>query len=421
MSASTSTRSAKRRPRATSKRAAPVRPKPPLKLGARLEAIAKREFPRFSAGEMERRRAAMAKVMADAGVEHLVAYGFGFRGGAVHWLSDWLTTYEAALIFSPGRQDTLFVQFYNHLPLARTMMPNTDVRWGGTSTIQSVIGELAQRGAAAGRVGVVGPLPIGPAKALAAKFGEAADLNGAYFRLRLVKSAEEIDWCRIGARLSDLSIAALVREIRPGLDERDLGAIAEEAYQPWGGVNVIHFFGVTPMRDPKLFVPRQHASTRKIKKGDAISCEITASFWEGQGQILRTFGVGEKLTPLYRTLHDTAEAAYDAIFRAVKPGAHARELAEAAKLIERAGFTFYDDVVHGFGGGYLPPIIGSPTRGAEPVPDLVLQPGMMMVIQPNVITHDQRAGVQTGECVVVTAKGAESLHTAPRGPFVVGL
>jgi Xaa-Pro aminopeptidase len=55
------------------------------------------------------------------------------------------------------------------------------------------------------------------------------------------------------------------------------------------------------------------------------------------------------------------------------------------------------------------------------VPDLVLQPGMMMVIQPNVITHDQRAGVQTGECVVVTANGAESLHTAPRGPFVAGL
>jgi Xaa-Pro aminopeptidase len=245
-------------------------------------------------------------------------------------------------------------------------------------------------------------------------------LNGAYFRLRLVKSPEEIDWCRIGARLSDLSIEALVREIRPGLDERDLGAIAEGAYQPWGGVNVIHFFGVTPMREPTLFVPRQHASTRKIRKGDAISCEITASFWEGTGQILRTFSVGEPLTPLFRTLHDTAEAAYDAIFAAVKPGAHARELAEAAKVIERAGLTFYDDVVHGFGGGYLPPIIGSPTRGKEPVPDLVLQPGMMLVIQPNVITHDQRAGVQTGECVVVTERGAESLHTAPRGPFVVG-
>jgi len=394
--------------------------KPELELDARLMPIVEQEYPRFSAGEMARRRGAMEKLMAGAGVEHLVAYGFAFRGGAVHWLSDWLTTYEAALVFSPGQRDTLFVQFYNHLPQARAMMPETDVRWGGVATIQSVIGELERRGAKAGRVGVVGPLPVGPYKALAAKFGEVADLNGPYFRLRLVKSPEEIDWCRIGARLSDLSIDALIREIRPGLDERELGAITEEAYQSWGGSNIIHFFGVTPMRDPKLFVPRQHASTRKIEKGDAISCEITANFWEGWGQILRTFSVGEPLTPLYQRLHDTAEAAYDAIFAVLRPGAHARELAEAAQLIEKAGFTFYDDVVHGFGGGYLPPIIGSPTRGKEPVPDIVLQPGMMLVIQPNVITTDQKAGVQTGECVVITAAGAESLHVAPRGPFRVG-
>jgi Xaa-Pro aminopeptidase len=96
-----------------------------------------------------------------------------------------------------------------------------------------------------------------------------------------------------------------------------------------------------------------------------------------------------------------------------------RELLVGRQAIEEAGFTYYDDIVHGFGGGYLPPILGSPTRGEEPVPDMVLQPGMMMVIQPNVVTRDLKAGMQTGELVVVTEKGAESLHSAPRGPLVV--
>lgn len=50
---------------------------------------------------------------------------------------------------------------------------------------------------------------------------------------------------------------------------------------------------------------------------------------------------------------------------------------------------------------------------------MTLETGMMMVIQPNVITKDQRAGVQTGELVVITETGAESLHTVPRGPYVV--
>ena len=51
---------------------------------------------------------------------------------------------------------------------------------------------------------------------------------------------------------------------------------------------------------------------------------------------------------------------------------------------------------------------------------MTLEAGTIMVIQPNVITRDQTAGVQTGELVLVSESGAQSLHSAPRGPFHVG-
>lgn len=395
-------------------------PKPDLKLEPRLTSIVEQDYPKFSAAEMAHRRKRVTDAMAQAGVDHLVAYASLFRGGPVFWLSGWLTTFEAVLVFTPGQQDTIFVQFYNHLPQARAVMPEADVRWGGASTIQSVVGELKRRGARTRRVGAVGLLPMGYYKALAAPFEDVVDFNRAFSGLRLVKSSEEIDWYRIAARLGDLSIEALRRELRPGLDEADLGAITEGAYQPWRGINGIHFFSATSMDDPQVFVPRQHPTNRRIAKGDVISCEITASFWDHGGQVLRTFTVGELFTPLYQKLHDAADAAYAAIFRVLRPGCHVRELAVGARVIEAAGFTFYDDLVHGFGGGYLPPVIGSPTRGDEPLPDMTLEAGMMMVVQPNVITSDQRAGVQTGELVLITESGAESLHTAPRGPFHVG-
>jgi hypothetical protein len=38
-----------------------------------------------------------------------------------------------------------------------------------------------------------------------------------------------------------------------------------------------------------------------------------------------------------------------------------------------------------------------------------------VVIQPNVTTRDGKAGVQTGELVVITAMGIERLHAIPRG------
>jgi Xaa-Pro dipeptidase len=45
---------------------------------------------------------------------------------------------------------------------------------------------------------------------------------------------------------------------------------------------------------------------------------------------------------------------------------------------------------------------------------------MTVVIQPNVITRDERAGVQTGELVHVTRDGIERLHAAPPGMTRIG-
>jgi Xaa-Pro aminopeptidase len=388
--------------------------KPDLRLPDHLTKIVEADYPRFSAVELKRRRSLMADAMTQAGVDHLVVHSAFFRGGAVHWLTDWLTTYEALVVLTPGRDDTLIIQFFNHLPQAREIMPQMDIRWGGESTIVVAVEELKQRGVKPGRVGFVGFLPPHYVKALASAFEEPKDLNRAYIQARMIKSAEEIDWARIAARLSDMSVEAMHREIRPGMDERDVGALIQAAYLAWRGTDVIHFLSATPMREPKVFVPRQHPSTRKLQKGDAISCEITASFWDQWGQTLRTMTLGEPPNALFKRLHSVGERAFDAIFDAIRPGARSSDLFVGTRLIEKEGLSYYDDIVHGFGGGYLPPVIGSPLRENGPLPDFELKPGMMLVVQPNVIDVKQNAGIQVGELVVVTEKGGETLHTIPR-------
>ena len=45
---------------------------------------------------------------------------------------------------------------------------------------------------------------------------------------------------------------------------------------------------------------------------------------------------------------------------------------------------------------------------------------MMVVVQPNVVTRDETAGVQTGELLRVTDDGAESLHHFERGLLPAG-
>jgi hypothetical protein len=91
------------------------------------------------------------------------------------------------------------------------------------------------------------------------------------------------------------------------------------------------------------------------------------------------------------------------------------EVIDASGVIENAGFTIIDDLLHGYGGGYLPPILGSKSRPAGPVPDAPFRAGQTVVIQPNVVTRDGKAGVQTGEMVLITDTGIERMHAMPRG------
>jgi Xaa-Pro dipeptidase len=368
-------------------------------------------YPRFSDAEMARRRDALTAELEAAGAGHALVYGANRAGPAVGWLTRWPVTREALVVFTPGEQDLLLVNFYNHVPNAARIATEADVRWAGPKPMATAIEALEHRGARGGRVAVIGPLGYRPYAALA-EFAEPVPLDAAYTHLRLRKSAEELDWLRIGCGFTDDAVRAVHDQAGPGTDERELGNIAERAYVGRGGTTHIHYFGAP--------VPAQWPAARKLRRGDILSCEVSASYWDYTGQLLRTFAVGADPPPAYAELHDVADAAFDALFARVRPGATAAELVDASAVIGDAGFTTRDDLVHGFVGGYLPPVLGDTTRTLEDVPDFTLEEGMTIVIQPNVVTPDESAGVQTGELVLVTRDGAERLHDYERGLLRIG-
>jgi Xaa-Pro dipeptidase len=390
---------------------------PRLEFEPRLAAIMAQEYPRFSDAEYARRHKLLAGVMEKAGVDHLLVVTDHRVGNATQWVTAWPGTVEAYVIFKPGVKMAMFMEWYNHFPLGKKIARDVDVRWGEHRGIQKTIEELKRRGAK--RVGIMGPLAVSKYRQLEAHFQMVA-LDAEYIRLRSIKSEEELDWLRIGAALSDLGLAALLRETKPGLTERELGNAVERAYVGHGGTTMIHYIGVTSMANPHIFVPPQHHSPRRVQQGDVVFCELSSYWWDYAGQVLRTFTVDAEPTPLYRGLYEAAEAAFDAVTRVVHHGTTMQEIIDAAGVIEDRGFTVCDDLMHGFGGGYFQPILGTKSRPAGPLPDMTLEENMTVVVQPNVITRDQTAGVQVGELIRVTRTGFERLHTAPRGLFRVG-
>ena len=186
-----------------------------MTLSPHLARIVAAEVPRFSDAEMSRRRAGVEVLLAEAECDHLVFCGLNRFGSAVQWLTQWPVTAEAVGVHTPGERDALFVQYVNHAPQARVIADKADVAWGGESSIGAAIKVLEQRGSRTGRIAFIGPLTADQHSHLSARFPKIANLTRAYTKLRQIKSAEEIDWLRIGAHFSDLGMAAL----RDGLKE----------------------------------------------------------------------------------------------------------------------------------------------------------------------------------------------------------
>ena len=374
----------------------------------------------FSEAEMRRRRAAFGAVLDRGGVSHALVYGANRSGSAVSWLTGWPVTREALLVAGMAENDdVLLVGFFNHVPQARRLS-RVRVEWAGSRAVATALALIAARGRLPGRIGLVGGLPFGQYRLLAEQVPDVVDLNAAYAGLRLVKSAEEIAALRRGAALSDSAIAALAQALRPGATDHEALARAEHAYVAQGGLHHIHYLGITAMDEPGLSVPAQWPTGHVISRRDVAACEISAAAApEYAGQVLRTFTVGAPPTALYAELHAVAAAAFDAVAQKLVPGTRAGELAAAAAVIEEAGFTGTDDLVHGFGGGYLPPVVPAPGRPVTE-PDFTLAAGMTLVVQPNVVTRDGCAGVQTGELLQVTEEGPQRLHAFPMGLQQVG-
>jgi Xaa-Pro aminopeptidase len=167
-----------------------------------------------------------------------------------------------------------------------------------------------------------------------------------------------------------------------------------------------------PMREPDFPVPSQFHSNRKLQKGDALITEISGAYSGYSGQIHRTFSIGEGPTPEWQKMHDAALEGFEVLAKVIKEGATTTQAEEAAEVIHERGFSTYDDLVHGV--NQYPPIFQTKTRKRHESREMVFRENMVIVIQPNLMTQDEKMGLQFGETLVVKKNGCESLNAYPR-------
>ncbi len=387
-----------------------------------------KDHPRFSKEEYDRRFREIRSRMAEKGIDGLIIYGDSGSNNGNHanvkYVSNYADPISSYVVFPRDGEPSLHMSNRLYLPYAKLMsiFPRTTeaVDYDPAGAIERRIRELNLERGVIGLVGLRGILhasiPYGPLSHWQKVFAEASfvDATDILGEVRLIKSKEELQWFRKGAALTDRAFEALAKKAKVGMTDFQLAAIIAGSYMPYGGGPKLIFIGSTSMKNPHLIFPCQVPSHRKIRKGDIILTELSADYEMYPGQGHRPISVGMPPTAVYERLFEVAVEAYRRMVKSLKPGATQEDVRRAASVIQEEGFTTFDVSLHGWGLLIEPPRVDiDAVMIRRPLNEFIVQEGMLLVVQPNVVTPDGQRGLQVGNLVEITPAGARALQKFP--------
>ena len=236
--------------------------------------------------------------------------------------------------------------------------------------------------------------------------------SGALRPLRIRKSPAEVAALREAGEAIDRVHARVPGWLRPGLTEREVGAVITEAILAEGHATVDF---VIVGSGPNAASPHHDVSDRVLAVGDVVVVDIGGTMPSGYcSDSTRTYAIGEppaEFVAYYDVLYDAQEAAC----AAVRPGVTAQSVDAAAREpITAAGYgeAFFHRTGHGIGlETHEDPYIVA--GNGE-----VLEPGMAFSVEPGIYPGPHGARIE--DIVVCTADGYERLNNTRRELFVVG-
>ena len=230
-------------------------------------------------------------------------------------------------------------------------------------------------------------------------------------RLRVIKSAAEIDYVRRAARLADDSLEAAIDATRAGAYEGDIAAAMQGAVLEGGG-DLANGFVMGSGRSALLV--RGHAGYRRLDAQDQLQLEFCAAYRRYHSCLMRVLVTG-RANDRQRAMFAACVEAIEACQQACRPGAAAGDIFDAhARVFDARGFGDYRLKACGYslGATYGATWMDYPmlfSGNDEPV-----LPGMVFFMHMILVDPDHGLAMSLGETALVTERGAEPLTRMPR-------
>ncbi len=382
-------------------------------------------YPTFSPAEFERRLRLTREKMARLGLDCLIvgtAPLQRFYGGPVQWLTghrDWHAMVVYVVVPLEGEPTLIYPMGGTHIEATRRAVAVRDVRSSRQGRFMEVAVErLIEIGLTRGRLGLplvdmqyASYLPVNQYQTLRAGLPDATLVRvGDFFHeLLYLKSPEEQAYvCRAG-ELCARAIEAVVAAARPGVTEYELKAAAAFAIMDGGGAVNFIILGSCPMDEGGVVFGNIRPSQRKLRHGDIIINEIAADFEGYQAQIGVPICVGQPTDQVRQMFDEVVLPAYERMARTLAPGSTLREVWEAGHFIREQGYQSRPLHLHAIDLATHTPHIGTAMPGGPGTHaadyDLIVKPGMEIMLEPNPITPDGRFGMFLGHTVLITDSG----------------
>jgi Xaa-Pro dipeptidase len=243
---------------------------------------------------------------------------------------------------------------------------------------------------------------------------EFVDIHAEISRIRLHKTAAEIELQRKAIRLSEAALEDTLQEIRLGMTESEIeGILLRNLFSR--GADGLAFAPIVAAGD-NAAKPHAHARPDyRIKPGDALLIDFGGSYQGYSADITRTFFVKE-VSDFDRAFYETVLAANTKGRDVSRAGVTASDVDDAVqKVLEQSQFAEYRRHKTGHGLGLDVHEAPQIMRGNM----AVLEPGMVFTIEPG-LYRDGECGVRIEDDVVVTENGIECLTSFPRQLRLVG-
>jgi Xaa-Pro aminopeptidase len=247
---------------------------------------------------------------------------------------------------------------------------------------------------------------------------EQADAGQAIARLRMVKSAAEIE---LITKATDATVAAHLagwKKTRPGVWEYQIAADMTNVYFERGCER--NAYSPIVGSGPNSVILHYAANHRRLDSGETVVADVGAECSDYATDVTRTVPAGGKFTPRQREIYEIVLGAQKAAIAAIRPGMRLRgDGSTSQPTLHQIAYDYINThghdlhgqplgkyFVHGLG-HYVGLDVHDPGDPAAP-----LKAGTVITIEPGVYIPEENLGIRIEDIVVVTEDGCKVLSAA---------